>query len=71
MAKIKKTLSEKEIELQQLILDTKKKLKELQSKQKIEIGELACNHGLHAFDLSLLDEEFKKLSSILSKNKNM
>lgn len=66
MAKIKKTLSAKEMELQQIIIGTKEKLKKLQSKQKIEIGELACNHGLHVFDLNLLDEEFKKLSSILS-----
>ena len=67
MAKTKKTLSAKEMELQQIIIDTKTKLKKLQAKQKIEIGELACNHGLHAFDLSVLDDAFKKLADELNK----
>ncbi len=67
MAKIKKTLSAKEMELQQIIIDTKAKLKKLQGKQKIEIGELACTHGLHAFDLSVLDDAFKKLADELNK----
>ena len=61
MAKIKKTLSEKEKELLEIIADAKKKLAKLQDKQKIEIGELACKNGLNEFDLNVLDQAFKKL----------
>lgn len=62
MAKIKKTISEKEKELQQIISDAKNKLSKLQNKQKMELGELACKHGLNEFDLHVLDNHFKKLS---------
>lgn len=68
MAKIKKTLSEKEKELQQIISDAKNKLAKLQNKQKIEIGELACKHGLNEFNIDELDMEFKNLYEAL-KNK--
>ena len=27
-----------------------------------ELGELACKHGLHQFDVALLDEAFAKLA---------
>ena len=67
MAKIKKTLSEKEKELQQIITDAKSKLAKLQNKQKIEVGELACKHGLNEFSLDVLDAEFKKLYASLKK----
>ena len=62
MAKIKKTLSDKEKDLLEIIADAKIKLAKLQSKQKIEIGELACKNGLNEFDLTVLDDAFKKLS---------
>ena len=67
MAKIKKTLSEKEKELKQIISDAKNKLEKLQNKQKIEMGELACKHGLNEFRLDMLDTEFKKLYESLKK----
>ena len=69
MAKMKKTLSEKEQELVNIISETKKKLAKLQDKQKIELGELACKHGLNQFDLTILDDAFKKLSAQLSHDK--
>ena len=69
MAKMKKTLSEKEQELVNIISETKKKLAKLQDKQKIELGELACKHGLNQFDLAILDDAFKKLSIQLSTGK--
>ena len=69
MAKMKKTLSEKERELVNIISETKKKLAKLQDKQKIEIGELACKHGLNQFDLKILDDAFKKLSVQLNHHK--
>ena len=47
MAKIKKTLSDKEKELKEIIADAKMKLAKIQDKQKIEIGELACKNGLN------------------------
>ena len=65
MAKIKKTSSDKERELLEIISDAKKKLAKLQDKQKIEIGELACKHGLNDFDLNVLDKAFEKLSGEL------
>lgn len=67
MKKIKKTASEKEKELLQIISESKKKLSKLQDKQKNEIGELAYKHGLNKFDLSVLDDAFKKISMELAK----
>lgn len=69
MARAKKSMSQKEQELKDIISDAKKKLSALQNKQKMEIGELACNHGLHAFDLKILDDAFKKIASQLTSNK--
>lgn len=69
MAKTKKTLSDKEVDLLKIISDAKKKLAKLQDKQKVEIGELACKNGLHQFDLKVLDVAFKKLAEQLSAHK--
>ena len=69
MAKIKKSLSDKETELLNIISDAKKKLAKLQDKQKNEIGELACKNGLNAFDISILDNEFKALAIKLKSTK--
>jgi len=67
MDKIKKTLSDKENILNEIIKDAKRKLAKLQDKQKTDLGELACKHGLHAFDITVLDEAFKKLAMDLKK----
>ena len=67
MAKIKKSLSDKEKDLMSIISDAKKKLSKLQNKQRMEIGDLACKCGLNEFDLKTLEEEFKKLSLSLKK----
>jgi|GEM_PF-1017417 len=69
MAHTKKTLSQKEQQLKDIISDAKKKLSSLQSKQKMDLGELACNHGLHVFDFKVLDDAFKKLATQLSHHK--
>ena len=69
MAKIKRTISDKEKKLLEIISDAKNKLAALQEKQKIELGELAYKHGLNEFDLTVLDEEFKKLSVALANKK--
>ena len=69
MAKTKKSLSDKETELLNIISDAKKKLAKLQEKQKIDIGDLACQHGLNKFDINVLGIEFKKLSEQLSISK--
>ena len=67
MAKIKKSLSDKEKDLMNIISDAKKKLSKLQNKQRMEIGDLACKCGLNELDLKTLEEEFKKLSLSLKK----
>lgn len=69
MARIKKSASDKEKELLEIISDAKKKLAKLQSKQKQDIGELACKCGLQEFDLKTLEEEFKKLADKLISKK--
>jgi hypothetical protein len=69
MARVKKTVLQQEQELKDIISDAKKKLSNLQNKQKIDIGEIACKHGLHEFDLKVLDDAFKKLHSQLSHTK--
>ena len=66
MAKIKKTVSDKEQEYLQIIEDTKKKLKALQNKKKIELGELAHKCGLGDFELKDLKDYFQKLHNELS-----
>ncbi len=62
MARAKKTISQKEKELIDLIKESKEKLHKLQNKQRIELGELACKYGLHEFDSSVIEESFKNLS---------
>lgn len=69
MARVKKSVLQKEQELKDIISDAKKKLANLQNKQKTDIGELAYKHGLHEFDFKVLDEAFKKLHSQLSHTK--
>lgn len=66
MAKTKKTVSDKEQEYLKLIEDTKKKLKALQNKKKIELGELAHKCGLGDFELKDLKVYFQKLHNELS-----
>lgn len=66
MAKLKRAISDKEKKLLEIISDAKSKLAVLQEKQKMDLGELACKHGLNEFDLNVLDEEFKKLSQVLT-----
>ena len=67
MAKLKKSLSDKEKELLEIISGAKKKLVKLQNKQRMEVGDLACKYGLNEIDLKALEEEFKKLSMSLKK----
>ncbi len=67
MARNKKTVSDKEKALLDIISDAKKKLSKLQDKQKNQLGELAQKCGLAVFDLDSLEEEFRKLASTLSK----
>ena len=67
MARIKKSVSDKEKEYLKIIDDTKKKLKSLQDKKKIELGELAHKCGLGGFDLKELKTHFLKLAKELSK----
>ena len=62
MAKTKKSVSQKEQGLIDIIENTKKKLHKLQNKQRIELGDLACKHGLNEFELSTIDAAFKELS---------
>lgn len=65
MARQNKTAAEKEAELLALIAGAKKKLDKLQQQQKIDIGTLACKHGLNQFDTSALDMAFKNLAEQL------
>lgn len=69
MAGVKKTLLQKEKELEALLKNTKSKLTKIQNKQKIEIGELACKNNLNEFDLKILDEAFNKLYAQLNNTK--
>lgn len=69
MARVKKSMSEKEKELEGAINELKLKLKKIREKQKTDIGELACSHGLNEFDLEVLDCAFKKLYAELSQKK--
>lgn len=62
MARTTKSVSEREKELLETIAQAKLKLDKLQQQQKIEIGNLACKHGLQQFDTSVLDKAFKELS---------
>ena len=66
MARTNKTLAQKEEQLLAVIHDAKKKLGKLQDKVKLELGELACKHGLHNFEINTLEEAFKKLKDELT-----
>ena len=66
MARTNKTLAQKEEQLLAVIHDAKKKLGKLQDKVKLELGELACKHGLHNFETNTLEEAFKKLKDELT-----
>lgn len=70
MAKIKRTVSDKEKKLLDIIADAQSKLAALQEKQKMDLGELAYKNGLNEFDLNVMDEEFKKLSVALANREN-
>jgi hypothetical protein len=65
VARIKKTLSEQEKTLHDIIKEAQRKLEKLQSKQQLEIGELACKHGLNEFSLEILDKAFNRLATEL------
>jgi len=62
----KKTISGKEQELLDIISSAKDKLFKLQQKQKIDLGSLACKHGLYQVDKETLNEAFKKLAEELN-----
>ena len=70
MARVKKSISQKEQELLHIIKDAKDKLHKLQNKQRLELGELACKYKLNEFDLSIIEDAFKELATKLSKGKN-
>lgn len=65
MARTPKSTAEREQELLNTIADAKNKLEKLQQKQKIEIGELACKHGLNQFKTAVLDKAFKEIAEKL------
>ncbi|MCR9192604.1 MAG: hypothetical protein NXI01_08090 [Gammaproteobacteria bacterium] len=66
MVKNKKSTSDKEQLYLKIIEDAKKKLKKLQNKKKIELGELAHKCGLGDFDTKTLKSHFQKLAKELS-----
>ena len=61
----KMTVSQMEATLLDRIEKAKIKLEKLQQKHKLEIGHLACKHGLHQFDIKRLDTAFLKLAGEL------
>lgn len=69
MARVLKSAAEKEQELLATIADAKKKLEKLQQQQKLEIGTLACKHGLNQFNPAVLDDAFKTLALQLTNAK--
>ncbi|MFZ2485639.1 MAG: hypothetical protein WAW84_03450 [Candidatus Rickettsiella isopodorum] len=64
--KQKISLKEKTDKLIEKIEKAKKELLALQEKRILEIGKLACKHGLDAHEDTLLDHHFAKLSKELS-----
>ncbi len=62
----KSAIKEKEQKLIEKIEQAKKDLARLQDKRRIELGKLACKHGLDAYEDSALDKAFAKLSKELS-----
>lgn len=63
--KQKTSLKEKEDKLIKKIETAKKELLALQEKRLLEIGKLACKHGLDAYEDTLLDLHFAKLAKEL------
>ena len=66
MARTSKTTAQKEKELLSPIADATKKLHKLQQNQRLELGEIACKHGLNQYELPILDKAFKELSEKLN-----
>lgn len=64
--KPKITLKEKADKLIKKIEKAKNELLGLQKKRLLEIGKLACKHGLDAYEDTLLDRHFSKLSKELN-----
>lgn len=64
--KQKITLKEKADKLIKKIEKAKNELLELQQKRLLEIGKLACKHGLDAYEDILLDRHFAKLAKELN-----
>lgn len=64
--KQKISLKEKADKLIKKIETAKKELLALQEKRVLEIGKLACKHGLDAYEDTLLDQHFAKLSKELN-----
>ena len=60
------TLKEKADKLIKKIERAKNELLALQQKRLLEIGKLACKHGLDAYEDKLLDRHFSKLSKELN-----
>ena len=69
MARIKKTVSQKEQDLLDVISEAKEKLQKLRNNQRIELGNLACKYKLNEFDLSIIENAFKELALKLSHGK--
>lgn len=59
---VKKTISEKEKSLLEVLEKTKNDLIKLQDKQKIKIGNLAYKLKLNELDWSILENEFKEIA---------
>jgi hypothetical protein len=57
-----KTTNQKEKELIALISNAKKKLKKIQDKKCLELGELACKYGFDQLELSVVEKHFKAIS---------
>lgn len=69
-SKTKNSLSAKEKEkiLLSKIEKAKSDLVRLQHKRKLDIGKLACKHGLDAFADEILEQAFLKLSKELAQS---
>lgn len=63
--KQKMSLKEKEAKLFEKIEKAKNELSRLQEKRRLEIGKLACKHGLDAIENSILDKHFSQLAKEL------
>ena len=58
-------LSQKEEVLLARIAKAKQQLEQLQTKKKLELGELAFQYGLHQLNIEHLSSEFQKISQAL------